>query len=46
MQKRAENECFGNVVEFSLLDWSDILYSDRQEQYSSTNDNEDVWKGH
>ena len=24
MQKRAENECFGNIIEFSLLDWSDL----------------------
>ena len=29
MQKRAENECFGNVIEFSLFDWSDIVYSGR-----------------
>ena len=29
MQKRAENECFGNVIEFILLDWSDIVYSGR-----------------
>ena len=29
MQKRAENECFGNVIELSLLDWSHIVYSDR-----------------
>ena len=29
MQKRAENECFANVIEFSLFDWSDIVYSGR-----------------
>ena len=29
MYKRAENECFGKVIEFTLLDWSDIVYSDR-----------------
>ena len=27
--KKGGNEYFGNVIEFSLLDWSDSVYSDR-----------------
>ena len=46
MQKRAENKVFGHFIEFGLFEWSDIAYSDRERWYSSTNNNQEVGKGH
>ena len=46
MQKRAKNKVFGHFEEFGLCEWSDIAYSDRQQWHSSTNNNQEVGKGH
>ena len=46
MQKNEPKMKFWPFIEFGSLEWSDIAYSNGERWYSSTNNNQEVRKGH